>query len=180
MAFQHDTQLVGDGPHHLHARGESDNRGGNVECSFPCIPKRPQIEYHGGSGEAVASEGISGSADLQLNAIRKLDSDIQARGEESAGLIDTIPRDNGHQSTALEEVTVEVRQMDEMTQHNAALVEQTNAAIEQTEAQASELDRIVDVFRMDGAGQSATPPAKPKPALRTVGSAALAPDWNEF
>jgi hypothetical protein len=28
--------------------------------------------------------------------------------------------------------------MDEMTQHNAALVEQTNAAIEQTEAQAAD------------------------------------------
>ena len=42
-----------------------------------------------------------------------------------------------------------MRQMDEMTQHNAALVEETNAAIEQTEAQASELDRIVDVFMLD-------------------------------
>ena len=42
--------------------------------------------------------------------------------------------------------------MDEMTQHNVALVEETNAAIEQTEAQASELDRIVDIFRVeDGA-----------------------------
>jgi methyl-accepting chemotaxis protein len=29
------------------------------------------------------------------------------------------------------------------------LVEETNAAIEQTEAQASELDRIVDVFRLE-------------------------------
>jgi methyl-accepting chemotaxis protein len=36
-----------------------------------------------------------------------------------------------------------------MTQHNAALVEETNAAIEQTEAQASELDRIVDVFTIE-------------------------------
>jgi methyl-accepting chemotaxis protein len=48
--------------------------------------------------------------------------------------------------------------MDEMTQHNAALVEQTNAAIEQTEAQANELDRIVDVFKVsagDMAGGSA-------------------------
>ena len=36
-----------------------------------------------------------------------------------------------------------------MTQHNAALVEQTNAAIEQTEAQANELDRIVEVFALD-------------------------------
>jgi len=43
-----------------------------------------------------------------------------------------------------------VRQLDEMTQHNAALVEETNAAIEQTEAQANELDRIVDVFTLDG------------------------------
>jgi methyl-accepting chemotaxis protein len=39
--------------------------------------------------------------------------------------------------------------MDEMTQHNAALVEQTNAAVEQTEAQASDLDSIVDVFTID-------------------------------
>ena len=38
--------------------------------------------------------------------------------------------------------------MDEMTQHNAALVEQTNAAIEQTEGQATELDMIVDVFTL--------------------------------
>ena len=33
-----------------------------------------------------------------------------------------------------------------MTQHNAALVEETNAAIEQTEAQAVDLDQIVGIF----------------------------------
>ena len=38
-----------------------------------------------------------------------------------------------------------------MTQHNAALVEETNAAIEQTEAQATELDMVVDVFTIDEA-----------------------------
>jgi methyl-accepting chemotaxis protein len=42
-----------------------------------------------------------------------------------------------------------------MTQHNAALVEQTNAAIEQTEAQAAELDGIVAGFRIDVEPQSA-------------------------
>jgi methyl-accepting chemotaxis protein len=42
--------------------------------------------------------------------------------------------------------------MDEMTQHNAALVEETNAAIEQTETQAAKLDGIVDVFRHEGKG----------------------------
>ncbi|MEO7224170.1 MAG: methyl-accepting chemotaxis protein, partial [Devosia sp.] len=44
------------------------------------------------------------------------------------------------------EVNSAVRQMDEMTQHNAALVEETNASIERTEEQATELDRIVEVF----------------------------------
>jgi methyl-accepting chemotaxis protein len=72
-----------------------------------------------------------------------------------------------------------------MTQHNAALVEQTNAAIEQTEAQASELDRIVDVFNMDDddtvvAGPAPRPAMRRQPALRSVGNAAIAPDWNEF
>ena len=47
-----------------------------------------------------------------------------------------IAKDSREQASAIEEVNVAVRQMDEMTQHNAALVEETNAAIEQTEAQA--------------------------------------------
>ncbi|MEO7223469.1 MAG: hypothetical protein ABIY37_13450, partial [Devosia sp.] len=47
------------------------------------------------------------------------------------------------------EVNSAVRQMDEMTQHNAALVEETNASIERTEEQATELDRIVEVFRLE-------------------------------
>ena len=37
--------------------------------------------------------------------------------------------------------------LEEMTQHNAALVEETNAAIEQTEAQANDLDGLVGRFR---------------------------------
>jgi methyl-accepting chemotaxis protein len=33
-----------------------------------------------------------------------------------------------------------------MTQHNAALVEETNAVIEQTESQTQALDMLVDIF----------------------------------
>ncbi len=54
---------------------------------------------------------------------------------------------------AIDEVNIAVRQMDEMTQHNAALVEETNAAIEQTDSQVDELDRIVDVFKIEDALQ---------------------------
>lgn len=51
-------------------------------------------------------------------------ADILTGAEESAVLIDDIARANREQSGALEEVAVAVRQMDEMTQHNAALVEE--------------------------------------------------------
>ena len=46
--------------------------------------------------------------------------------------------------------------MDEMTQHNAALVEETNAAIDQTESQAAELDQIIDEFATAESIKSAT------------------------
>lgn len=85
-----------------------------------------------------------------------------------------------------------------MTQHNAALVEETNAAIEQTEAQANELDRIVDVFVLDETDNNSSvsrlkvapraPAAKPAPASTAAaskgylseGNAALKQDWSEF
>jgi methyl-accepting chemotaxis protein len=80
---------------------------------------------------------------------------IVAAARSTNQLMEKIARDSREQASAIEEVTVAVRQMDEMTQHNAALVEETNAAIEQTEAQAGELDRIVDVFRVsEGNGRT--------------------------
>ena len=62
--------------------------------------------------------------------------------------MESIARESGEQASAIEQVGASVRTLDEMTQHNAALVEQTNAAIEQTEAQAAELDGIVAEFRI--------------------------------
>src|SRR5690606_5529611 len=106
--------------------------------------------------------------------------DILSGAQESSELIDSIAQANGEQAAALEEVSVAVRQMDEMTQHNAALVEQTNAAIEQTEAQASELDRIVDVFRLAEGDPAPAPMRRPAPKLQAVGNAALAAEWSEF
>jgi methyl-accepting chemotaxis protein len=69
--------------------------------------------------------------------------------KESSNLIEGIATASRDQAAAIADVGSAVRILDEMTQHNAALVEQTNAAIEQTEAQANELDRIVEVFALD-------------------------------
>jgi methyl-accepting chemotaxis protein len=131
--------------------------------------------------EASAGEVKNGSR-LVGQAAEKLLAILDG-AKESSTLIDSIAQANGEQAGALDEVAAAVRQMDEMTQHNAALVEQTNAAIEQTEAQASELDRIVEVFKVDN-GARAQEPARSAvyraPVLRASGNAAISPDWNEF
>ena len=128
--------------------------------------------------EASARE-VKGGTSLVDQAAEKL-ADILAGAEESATLIDEIARASREQSAALAEIAVATRTMDEMTQHNAALVEETNAALEQTEAQAGELDRIIEVFRVDpDAGTTVSRPA-PRQQLSVAGNTALKHDWDEF
>ena len=91
---------------------------------------------------------VKGGSRLVAEVADKLRAMLDA-ARASNTLMEGIARDSLEQASALEEVNDSVRLMDEMTQHNAALVEETNAAIEQTEAQASELDRIVVVFRVE-------------------------------
>jgi len=116
----------------------------------------------------------------------------------STELMDGIARDSQEQASGIQEVTIAVRQMDEMTQHNAALVEEMNAAIEQTEGQATKVDEIVDIFKVGAAVSSATREfiaavEKPRGSERlqprikasvrgyhTAGNAAKATEWNEF
>ncbi len=142
-----------------------------------------------------SAEEVRGGSKLVADAAEKLSSMVEA-ARRNNGLIDSIAQESRAQAASIDEVNVAVRLMDEMTQHNAALVEQTNAAIEQTEAQATELDRIVDIFTLTDAGPTALPQPKPnahtgikglqdrvKTAARsylTKGNAAVKQDWSEF
>ena len=94
------------------------------------------------SGEEVAD-----GSKLVASAADKLAAILDGVRENNS-LMEGIAKDSQEQAAAIDQVNVAVRQMDEMTQHNAALVEETNAAIEQTETQAADLDRIVDIFRI--------------------------------
>ncbi|HEY4202474.1 MAG TPA: methyl-accepting chemotaxis protein [Devosiaceae bacterium] len=136
--------------------------------------------------EQSAGEVNSGSR-LVADAAGKLVAMLDAVKENSS-LIDGIARASREQASSIEEVSTAVRQMDEMTQHNAALVEQTHAALEQTEAQAGELDRIVDVFHLD-AGATKGDARAMQGRLRSVastigkrssGNVAVGQDWAEF
>ena len=141
------------------------------------------------SGEVTTGSKLVGEA------AGKLTSMLEAIRENTQSL-EAIARDSAEQATSIEEVTAAVRTMDEMTQHNAALVEETNAAIEQTEAQASELDRIVEIFAIEGgdadrgsppmsaprrdSSRPATPTQKAAKVYLSQGNAAIAADWDEF
>jgi len=120
---------------------------------------------------------VHGGSKLVSSAADKLGSILEAVHANSS-LIAEIAAASTGQSTAIDEVTMAVRQMDEMTQHNAALVEEINASIEQTEGQAVELDRIVSVFRIANAPQPQAAPVRRMP--RAQGNAALSEDWQAF
>ncbi|MDB5529439.1 MAG: hypothetical protein JWR51_2542 [Devosia sp.] len=94
-----------------------------------------------------SAQEVAGGSKLVSDAAGKLVQMLAAVRDNHQAL-DAIARASREQASSIEEVSVAVRTMDEMTQHNAALVEETNAAIEQTEAQATELDRVVDVFKL--------------------------------
>ncbi|MDX8379104.1 MAG: methyl-accepting chemotaxis protein, partial [Gallionella sp.] len=63
------------------------------------------------------------------------------------------------QSAGIEQVNLAITQMDEVTQQNAALVEEAAAAAESLEEQAQNLSVSVSTFKMDG--------AKSQPARKT-------------
>ncbi|OJX16472.1 MAG: hypothetical protein BGO82_01675 [Devosia sp. 67-54] len=147
--------------------------------------------------EQSGAEVKTGSK-LVTEAASKLEA-MLAAARSSNGLMDSIARESQEQAASIEEVNAAVRTMDEMTQHNAALVEETNASIERTEEQATELDRIVEVFTIaspDAPSRSSRPAPAPafsrgikglQERVRTAaksylahGNAAVDKDWEEF
>ncbi|WMT89007.1 methyl-accepting chemotaxis protein [Pelagibacterium sp. H642] len=142
--------------------------------------------------EQSATE-VDGGSKLVAQAAEKLAAMLEA-ARANTRQMEAIARDSREQASSIEEVNDAVRQMDEMTQHNAALVEETNAAIAQTEEQATALDRIVDVFRVERGAAAARPQGRPDDHARSLqvkvkqaagaylshGNAAVDEDWKEF
>ena len=54
------------------------------------------------------------------------------------------------QSAGIEQVNLAIVQMDQVTQQNAALVEQAAAAAQSLQDQAAQLARLVSVFKLEG------------------------------
>ena len=149
--------------------------------------------------EAVTSHVRSGVS-LVNETGTALETIITRVGTVTAS-ISTIAETAGEQSVALRKINRAIGAMDQMTQQNAAMVEETNAATKNLTQEASQLSNAFSSFRIGDERPQATArmpmaripvslpaPAAPAPApvrgpapLPPVsGNLALDTDWSEF
>jgi len=91
---------------------------------------------------------VTQGVDLVQRTGQSLDS-IAASIAELAESIGEISAASREQSSGVEEISTAVMRMDELTQQNAGLAEQSAAAARMLDGQATQLAEIVDVFRLD-------------------------------
>ena len=96
--------------------------------------------------------------------------EIVASVQRVTDIIGEITAASAEQSEGIAQVNVTVSQLDQMTQQNAALVEQSSAAAESLRDQAHRLIEVVSVFRVGGQAASlgSSAPARPVAAVRAT------------
>jgi methyl-accepting chemotaxis protein len=127
-------------------------------------------------------------------------SEIVASVKKVATFVSEIAAATQEQSSGIEQVSKAVTGMDQMTQQNAALVEETNAALHSAQSQVDELRKVVSFFKTgdeDAAEEQDISQATPQSdnpvrqqfqtlarrVAATRGNTAIAParnDWKEF
>ena len=98
--------------------------------------------------------------------------EIVASSKKVGDIISEIAAAGQEQTQGIEQVTKAIGQMDEMTQQNAALVEEAAAASESLDEQGKNLQRLMSFFSVDGATPDEKPVAKAKPAPKKAKVAA--------
>jgi methyl-accepting chemotaxis protein len=124
---------------------------------------------------------------------------IVAKVADIDGLIVQISSSSQEQATGLNEVNTAVNQMDQVTQQNAAMVEETTAATHSLKNQTAELVELISAFRVSASrspavkspavarsaptpAAAARPAASARPGARSgaASAAAVRQDWEEF
>jgi methyl-accepting chemotaxis protein len=143
--------------------------------------------------ETSVTHVAAGSA-LVSNAGTTMDEIVRSV-RRVTDIMGEIASASSEQSTGIEQVNVAVTQMDEVTQQNAALVEQATAAAQSMADQADSLKAAVAIFKVESRSQPAaapvaaaarTPARGAKRPVRETGKVGNAParvagaDWATF
>jgi len=136
------------------------------------------------SGEQVKS-GVA-LVDETGRALREILEQVQEVHTNVSAIVEA----SREQSTGLREINQSVNSMDQATQKNAAMVEESTAASHAMAREAEALHTLIRRFRLSGSAPSAARPHTPAPvpqlhaAARTMraprGSTAAAESWEEF
>ncbi|SDV48876.1 methyl-accepting chemotaxis protein [Chitinasiproducens palmae] len=137
--------------------------------------------------EASVARAETGS-ELVDQAGRTME-DISLAVRQVRDLMGEIAAATEEQTRGIDQVAHAVAQMDQVTQQNAALVEEAAAAAQSLESQADGLNRTVSVFQVEGVAAAAVRPATTRsasagPARRPASVSPAAPagelGWEAF
>ncbi|SBR45874.1 methyl-accepting chemotaxis sensory transducer with TarH sensor [Halomonas sp. HL-93] len=141
--------------------------------------------------EASSTQVKEGS--VLVESAGKTMSEVVASVRRVTDIMDEISAASQEQSSGIEQVNQAVAQMDEVTQQNAALVQEASSAASSLEEQAARLESVVSAFRLvEGESRTQhapltspqTQPALLRPATQGGGKSKAAAsadqEWEEF
>jgi methyl-accepting chemotaxis protein len=139
-----------------------------------------------------SGEQVRHGVDLVGETGRTLEA-IVSQVKEIDGNVSAIVTTSREQATGLQEINVAVNQMDQSTQKNAAMVEETTAATHGLAREAAALIQLLDQFklgegygtRVRAASQGSVPVRSPARAIgqklaQAYGGGQAAANWSEF
>jgi methyl-accepting chemotaxis protein len=115
-----------------------------------------------------SADEVKGGSTLVASAAKKIEA-MLGGARSSNDLMESIAMESREQASAIGNVSRAMLSLEEMTQHDAGLVEETTVAVSKAEKQVAEMDRLVDLFVIERAAEApAVPPKRTAPRPRAA------------